>query len=571
MTFLPIVERELRVAARKRGTFWSRVVAALVALFIAGGFMLVALSEAVGTAQLGGPLFKTLTWMSLALALAAGLFFTSDCLSEEKREGTLGFLFLTDLRGYDVVLGKLLATSLRCAFALVAIFPILAITQLMGGVDPAQFWKTLLALVHAMFFSLATGMFVSALSRNGQKAMSGTLFMMIIFLAAGPMIDGAIAAAEERSFRPWFSFSSPGYVFVMTDGWPAMFWNALLASQGVAWAMLLAACVLIRRNWQEKSSQASPTLLRWRYWWKYGGAKRHAVLRQKLLAVNPVAWLAGRDRWQRISIWIVAGVITIGYLALFVLGLSSDWWRGWSLISGAMPLLFYLWMTSQACQFFAEARRSGLVEMLLSTPLNSHQLVHGPWRALVRTFAIPIGLYLLVQIVVPILIIFGDGNRAWGGVSRSIAGAAGGQSMWLWSVVSALDSAVVTVANLVALGWFGMWMGLASKNARLATLKTIVFVQILPWFVMTLATVLAMAFLMMPMIAKSGVGTSPTWYATWYPLVTAAVTTLLALGKDAFFFFWARRKLLGDFREIATRTMAPIPSHSMPPVIAIKP
>ena len=31
---------------------------------------------------------------------------TADCLSEEKREGTLGLLFLTDLRGYDIVVSS---------------------------------------------------------------------------------------------------------------------------------------------------------------------------------------------------------------------------------------------------------------------------------------------------------------------------------------------------------------------------------------------------------------------------------------------------------------------------------
>ena len=51
-------------------------------------------------ASLGSGLFGVLTWLSVATALCAGLFFTSDCLSEEKREGTLGFLFLTDLRDF---------------------------------------------------------------------------------------------------------------------------------------------------------------------------------------------------------------------------------------------------------------------------------------------------------------------------------------------------------------------------------------------------------------------------------------------------------------------------------------
>ena len=146
MTFLPIVERELRLAARRQLTFWLRVAAALTAIIIASGlFALLSLVPGgVGT-QLGRVLFTVLTWMSLAVSLSAGVFFTSDALSEEKREGTLGFLFLTDLRGYDVVLGKLLATSCRCVFALLAVFPILACTQLLGGVEGVFFWRTLLA------------------------------------------------------------------------------------------------------------------------------------------------------------------------------------------------------------------------------------------------------------------------------------------------------------------------------------------------------------------------------------------------------------------------------------------
>lgn len=126
MTFLPIVERELRVAARKRGTYWSRVSAALTGLVIGGGIVLLNLLPAATPFAPGQALFTTLTWLALAAALAAGLFFTADCLSREKREGTLGFLFLTDLRGYDVVGGKLLATSLRMTYGLMAIIPVLA-------------------------------------------------------------------------------------------------------------------------------------------------------------------------------------------------------------------------------------------------------------------------------------------------------------------------------------------------------------------------------------------------------------------------------------------------------------
>src|SRR5260221_7462431 len=208
MTFLPIVDGELRVAARKRSTFWVRIAAAIVALIIGGGFLLLATvwNAGYGPASFGRGLFATLTWMSLAAALAAGLFFTSDCLSEEKREGTIGFLFLTDLKGYDVVFGKLLATSLHGFYALLALFPILAVTLLMGGVTGAQFWKTALALVNALFFSLAAGLFVSAISRESQKALSGTLILLLLFVAGGPALDAILDALVKGSSRAFSTF-----------------------------------------------------------------------------------------------------------------------------------------------------------------------------------------------------------------------------------------------------------------------------------------------------------------------------------------------------------------------------
>ena len=45
MTFLPIVERELRVAARKRFTYWGRFSAAALALLIFGGMQTIFMLE----------------------------------------------------------------------------------------------------------------------------------------------------------------------------------------------------------------------------------------------------------------------------------------------------------------------------------------------------------------------------------------------------------------------------------------------------------------------------------------------------------------------------------------------
>ena len=130
MTFLPIVGRELRVAARRRGTYWTRFYAALVAIVVSAavcGFM-----RESPPAELGPALFSPLAVMLFGFCLFAGMWNTADCVSEEKREGTLGLLFLTDLKGYDVVLGKLFANSVNSIYAAMAIFPVLGLPLVMG-------------------------------------------------------------------------------------------------------------------------------------------------------------------------------------------------------------------------------------------------------------------------------------------------------------------------------------------------------------------------------------------------------------------------------------------------------
>src|SRR5262245_12909376 len=121
MIVLPIVERELRVAARRRATFRTRVWAAMAAIAVAGWKCLDFRFQGASSASQGASLFYTLSGLAFAYCLAIGARVTSDCLSEEKREGTLGLLFLTDLKGLDVVLGKLVASSLNSFYGLTAV------------------------------------------------------------------------------------------------------------------------------------------------------------------------------------------------------------------------------------------------------------------------------------------------------------------------------------------------------------------------------------------------------------------------------------------------------------------
>ncbi|MEO8426276.1 MAG: ABC transporter permease subunit [Verrucomicrobiota bacterium] len=598
MTCLPVVERELRVASRKRSTFWVRVAAALVALAIGSGFLILSQLGTFGfsTASLGKGLFATLTWLSLAVALSAGLFFTSDCLSEEKRDGTIGFLFLTDLRGYDVVLGKLLATSLRGLYALLAVFPILAVTLLMGGVTGAQFWKTALALINALFFSLTTGLFVSAISRDSQKALAATLLLVIVLVVGGPVGDATLAGVNQLSFNPVLSLSSPGFLFVTASAWGnSPFWRGLLVNQGIAWLLLGLTCWRLPRTWQEKAANNSAVTGNWGYWWKFGGAKRRTALRRKLIDVNPVLWLACRERWQALSLWIVSLLMAVGAAVLLAGTARPMWmWGLWSYFGASLTLVLYLGIASQAGRFFVEGQRNGLIELLLPTPLTVNQIVQGQWRALRRMFGAPVALCLAAQLAGAFLV----QQKTWGriGATAPPATSTGTNTRILLTnnlttvtTTTATGTSTVTVnpftapndylmlamsvagtltviANLVALSWFGMWMGLNSKNSNLATLKTIVFVQIIPWFGVSFASAMVIPLVLFSSLMK-GVSNYTPQMTVWFPLITSGLATVLFLAKDIAFSFWARRKLYSEFRQRAVQAVAPI-RVAQPPLLS---
>src|SRR5206468_12968739 len=140
-----------------------------------------------------------LTLIVLGFSAFAGVFLTADCLSEEKREGTLGLLFLTDLKGYDVVLGKLLATSVPAIYGVLAVFPVLAITLTMGGVTAGEFWRMTLVFLNTLFFSLSVGMLVSSVSQRENRAMTGAAGMILLVSLGLPLVEWVLNLAGNMA------------------------------------------------------------------------------------------------------------------------------------------------------------------------------------------------------------------------------------------------------------------------------------------------------------------------------------------------------------------------------------
>jgi ABC-type transport system involved in cytochrome c biogenesis permease component len=472
MTFLPIVDRELRVASRQSGTHWIRLSAALVGLVI-GGWVLLA-SHRQSPRILGTILFVTLSIFSYVYCILVGLRTTADCLSQEKREGTLGLLFLTDLKGYDVVLGKLAATSLNALYGLLAVVPIMAIPLLLGGVTAAEFWRVVLCALNGLFFSLAVGMFVSAISTDERRAMFATLVILLFFVAGLPLL-GAVYAAwlEHDTPRAVFFLPSPGYAaFAAFDETYQMltrekfnfFWASVACVHLMGWGFLGLACRIAPRSWRDRAESVHQARRRERWQQiKHGAGENRKRRRRHMLALNPVYWLTGRDRVKFALVYVVLAVVAV----LWLWGLAEwrdDWLTEPVYIMTALAVhsILKLWIASEASRQFAQDKRSGALELLVSTPLRVREIIHGQVSSLFRQFFVPVLLVLGVD-----FLFLMEGQRG---------------NNWDWTLVC-LAGMSILVADMVALAWLGMWRGLSTGQVSRATASTVFCIMALPWIV----------------------------------------------------------------------------------------
>jgi hypothetical protein len=174
-----------------------------------------------------------------------------------------------------------------------------------------------------------------------------------------------------------------------------------------------------------------------------------------------------------------------------------------------------LWVVSETCHRLAEDRRIGALELLLSTPLTTREILHGQWLALKRQFAKPLAAALVLEFLL---------------LRQQFA------------LSTTLMHLAMLLADLVALVWVGMWLGLAARNLSRAILGTIARVLILPtgaYFVGMFALEV-----LWPDLGR----------ATLEPGDRVADYVELGIRLASDFVFgicWARRHLVNHFRQAA--------------------
>lgn len=396
MQIRTVLERELRVQARRRGTYWFRVLAGGTAA-VALGLFLSAQRHGIasGPASRGPWLFALLhTLISVVLAVASPLL-SADTLARERREGTLGLLLLTPLTPRTIVLGKITAHLLR-AFALwLAAAPVLMVPMLTGGLSLVDVVFALGLEAGVVLGGLAAGLLASSFAERWESAMGlAVLFAVLIgeclcvcsFLGFLPFYwpNNRRHPAEIllilATIMPWLAGSG-----LIENGFSAMLArSALWMRHGIvagltvvlpasALMFALAVGIAARRIRSLGQIPEASTLLRSaRGFWLQPLRRRRIGLPR-----NPVIWLQTRHSSHRLWCWIWTGGIILLWGGLLMAGFRDLQW-----LALAIPLVLVLGLAFVASTMFQREFETGALELLLVTPLRSTWILRGLLRGL---------------------------------------------------------------------------------------------------------------------------------------------------------------------------------------------
>jgi ABC-type Na+ efflux pump permease subunit len=388
----PVIVRELRIALRKNHAVKSRF---YMAAWGAGGVsLLLFLGWLGGTSFWGSLLHQGLFYFGLWLAVVPAISMSVGLFCEERRNQTLELLYLTGMGPGEFFAGKLLGGLLVASAELLALTPFLAVPFLSGGLSLDLYWATITCFPVLLAFTVGTGVLASVLSRE-----EGTALVMAVMLGGAaclvtplPYVVGIAVAGVPPFSARWLCLSPAYGPYLVAREFgrvgPSAFW--MTSGLTLLWALvnLGLAALLLRRNWKKEIARTASSGWRgkWNAWLR-GSAPARAALRERILPVNPFQWLAEQDRQPVLLAWaLISGVVLV-----WLLGWCA-WPRAWpSPVNFYLTALLLVLGTSLTAAYtgarqMARERQQGTLELLLTTPLQPAEIVHGQVAAVRAQF-----------------------------------------------------------------------------------------------------------------------------------------------------------------------------------------
>lgn len=475
MSFLPVAERELRQLARHPRTYTARVLNVLFVLVLSLGMLYAGFGGSLSAGAAGRDLFILLSLAAGFYVVLDGALMTADCISSEKREGTLGLLFLTDLKGYDVVAGKLISRTASSTYCLLAALPALGIALFLGGVTGRDFYSMMLALLNGLFFSTCFGMFVSSVVRRERPAVLLSVLGTVTFAILIPGLGWGLSVHWNiPGIDPRFLIASPAGAF-----WAALqanqpganlgysFGQSLALTHFMGWGFLLAASLVLPHAWREtsRSGTSVPKKSKRRFKFKpFLARSRSGPEAWQILRLGDNRANAGLGIWPIFLVLLLAGATGI---------LMEKGGRLTIPIFTATALLLHLALCLavliQACRGPAEDQQNGTLELLLTTPLGEVVYRRGRLLQVKRHCLWPLMIILAIDLGLVVTGCWFSGTFNW---------------EWIVWIGAFLILSTKLLIDLYALSWIGLWQGLKTGSTRRAIRATIFQVFLLKWVIL---------------------------------------------------------------------------------------
>lgn len=354
----------------------------------------------VGPSRKGMVTFVCVSIFGFVFCLFAGAYLTADAISSEKRSGTLGLLFLTPLKAWQIVVGKALMHSVQVGWALVGVFPVFFIPILLGGVSWSEIVRVLLVLLVTLLLSIVCGIFWSTFVREARAAVFGTAVSMILLTLLPhfwSLFREIFPNSTTWSGVPQLSpvtqliyafqsvYAGNGTLGTYSISGPVMYWSSVssLLLLIVVLLVVAASCLSMMWRYEESSSGAPvvsfPALVRARFVRRSRG--RSSAFREG----EHLLWLAGRDLRE------ASGPALFGLMGIVVLLVIAGF-RGEKAFIVAflgayvLHVLTRIQLSLAATRRWSDDRNSGALETLLATPVSDAEVVTAHHRALTRAF-----------------------------------------------------------------------------------------------------------------------------------------------------------------------------------------
>src|SRR5207249_2933348 len=155
-----------------------------------------------------------LAFIQLALLLFFAALSAASTVAREKDRRTFVLLLMTDLRNYEIVVGKLLGSLLQIALLFAGTIPVFGLLLLLGGVAPHQVAQAALIMLATAVAAGSLGSLVALWREKTFPTLALTVLFLVLYgclvqaLGAVPSPPGLEIGAWKKWLDPFVALNS---------------------------------------------------------------------------------------------------------------------------------------------------------------------------------------------------------------------------------------------------------------------------------------------------------------------------------------------------------------------------